>query len=666
MIPETPQEDGFPQGRPSDMQGVLLTPPTDPKPATSPGQPWQPPTAEELAKLLPQYEITRMLGRGGMGAVYQGTQKSLDRTVAIKILSSEMDEADASFAERFKNEARAMAKLSHPGIVAVHDSGETANGLLYIVMEFIEGTDVARMIAKRGRLHTEHAMAITAHVCDALAYAHERGIIHRDIKPANIMVGYDGVVKVADFGLAKMSKSGESGLTQSGMAMGTLYYMAPEALMLGTAVDHRADIYAVGVMLYQMLTGKLPQGLFELPSLQVPGLDPRYDGIIGKALREDRELRYPSTQDMRHDLDAILTQPVVKVKVEAAAEKAPAALETQARPQRPGGQPKRSPQRSAQAVPRKKFSTGLILAVLAIIAAGFFFLGGKGTKPAQATKDKPFVNTLGMKFVPVPITGGPTAGKTVIFSVWETRVQDYEVFAKEKGRKWPQPDFAQSPAHPAVNITWDDAQAFCAWLTAWEEKDGKLGASDIYRLPSDHEWSCAVGIGEREDAAEPPNEKDAKVGGEFPWGNQWPPPEKSGNYWSEELRPLLVTGKYNCGKGEPLPGYQDGYAKTAPVGEYAANRFGLYDLGGNAAEWCMDWYNNVQKDRVMRGGSWGKLGTQSLFLSSCRLLLSPRAIAISATASASSSKPPPPLWQPQPSTSLSTRRLPVRRKSSPS
>ncbi|MDP1590426.1 MAG: serine/threonine-protein kinase, partial [Prosthecobacter sp.] len=406
--------------------------------------PWQPPTAEELHQLLPQYEITALLGRGGMGAVYKGRQIALDRPVAIKILSNTLEEADASFAERFKNEARALGKLAHPGIVGVYDFGEAANGLLYIVMEFIDGTDVARMIAKQGRLHTEHAMAITAHVCDALTYAHERGIIHRDIKPANIMVGYDGVVKVADFGLAKMSKSGESGLTQSGMAMGTLYYMAPEALMLGTAVDHRADIYAVGVMLYQMLTGKLPQGLFELPSLQVPGLDPRYDGIIGKALREDRELRYPSTLDMRHDLDAILTQPVVKV--EAAAEKAPAALETQARPQRPAGQPYRPPQRAAPPSPKKKPSKALILAgvgVLAVIALGFLFLGGTASQPSKATKDKPFVNNLGMKFVPVPISGGPTDGKTVLFSMWDTRVQDYEVFANETQRAWPKPDFEQ-------------------------------------------------------------------------------------------------------------------------------------------------------------------------------------------------------------------------------
>jgi len=258
------------------------------KPSTGP---WVPPTASELSKLLPAYEIEKMLGRGGMGSVYLGRQLSIDRQVAIKILSTSLEDADPSFAERFKNEARAMGKLNHPGIVAVHDFGEAAGGLLYIAMEYVDGTDVSRMIAKKGRLHTEDAMAITAHVCDALAYAHDCGIIHRDIKPANIMVSQDGVVKVADFGLAKMTHSQNTGLTQSGMAMGTLHYMAPEALMLGSAVDHRADIYAVGVMLYQMLTGKLPQGMFRLPSLQIPGLDPRYDGIITKALMEEREAR---------------------------------------------------------------------------------------------------------------------------------------------------------------------------------------------------------------------------------------------------------------------------------------------------------------------------------------------------------------------------------------
>jgi serine/threonine protein kinase len=294
---------------------------------------WEPPSVEELSAQLHHYEIEALLGCGGMGAVYKGRQTSLDRPVAIKILPLEIGGHDTTYAQRFKNEAKAMAKLNHPGIVAVHDFGETSSGLLYFVMEFVEGTDVARMIAEQGRLHSEHAMAITAHVCDALGYAHSLGILHRDIKPANIMVGYDGRVKVADFGLAKLINGGESAMTRSGVIMGTLPYMAPESLILGTDVDRRVDIYSVGVMLYQMLTGRLPQGLFEMPSQQIKGLDPRYDMIVATALRDDRELRYSSAEDLRLELDNILTQPVLKV--EALSKDAPAALDTEARPRRP-------------------------------------------------------------------------------------------------------------------------------------------------------------------------------------------------------------------------------------------------------------------------------------------------------------------------------------------
>jgi serine/threonine protein kinase len=353
---------------------------------SKPSGPWVPPTAEELHAILQQYEIVKMLGRGGMGAVYMGRQTALDRPVAIKILSAQLEESDLGFTERFKNEARAMGKLNHPAVVAVYEFGQHESGLLYIVMEFVDGTDVARMIAKSGRLHTEHAMAITAHVCDALAYAHERGIIHRDIKPANIMVGYDGAVKVADFGLAKVSVGGQTlGLTQSGMAMGTMHYMAPEALMLGTSVDHRADIYAVGVMLYQMLTGKLPQGMFKLPSLLVPGLDPRYDAIVRKALMEDRESRYQGIREMRAELDSILTQPVVKVEPAAsAAEIKAAALPTGARPQRPGGRPPTRPaSTSAQTISheRQRGSLAWLWVLLLMLVGGGAWYFSTSKKP---------------------------------------------------------------------------------------------------------------------------------------------------------------------------------------------------------------------------------------------------------------------------------------------
>ncbi|HBJ86927.1 MAG TPA: hypothetical protein DDZ88_24325 [Verrucomicrobiales bacterium] len=637
-----PPADDFPAGQTGDMRDVLLSPPTGAKPSTSPAGRWEPPTAEELQKLLPQYEITALLGRGGMGAVYKGRQIALDRPVAIKILSNTLEEADASFAERFKNEARALGKLSHPGIVGVYDFGEAANGLLYIVMEFIDGTDVARMLAQQKRLHTEHAMAITAHVCDALAYAHERGIIHRDIKPANIMVGYDGVVKVADFGLAKMTHNQNSGLTQSGMAMGTLHYMAPEALMLGSAVDHRADIYAVGVMLYQMLTGKIPQGLFELPSLQVAGLDPRYDSIIGKALREDRDLRYPSVLGMRRDLDAILTQPVVKV--EPSAEKAPAALQTQARPQRPGGQPYRLPQPEVIVRTERKGSPLLWVAVIVLggIVAWLYLnrsssspshtstdaaasapgdaaksVGGSrqssqtpptassvSSESSHASKDAPFTNTLGMKFVPVPITGGPTDKQRVLFSVWETRVQDYEVFVKATSARWGKPIFQQGPTHPAGGMAWNEAKAFCEWLTDQERKAGKITAAEAYRLPTDHEWSCAVGIGDKEDAAKAPADKTmaAALNNIYPWGTAWPPPPGSVNLGGEELGELHESSRVKPLTG--LKGYRDAFPRTAPVGSFRADGPGIFDLAGNVREWCSDLYAPGGDRRVLRGGAW--------------------------------------------------------------
>jgi hypothetical protein len=323
------------------------------------------------------------------------------------------------------------------------------------------------------------------------------------------MVGYDGVVKVADFGLAKMtSAEGMSGLTQSGTAMGTLHYMAPESLMLGTSVDHRADIYAVGVMLYQMLTGKLPQGMFELPSLQVPGLDPRYDGIIAKALRDDRELRYQTAMEMRQDLDAILTQPVARVEAEAT--HAPAALPTTARPRpEPKQQPYRPPPAAAASPPPPSQSRSLVwVTVLVLVVFGgiawFVFTPPAGpgkalnettttaVTPANATPDEPFVNSLGMKFVPVPDTG-------VLFCIHEVRYKDYAAYAAEVqgvDDTWKDQTCdgytltERTEDHPVMKVSWEDAQKFCAWLS---KKEGKT-----YRLPTDREWSYAVGIGQDE------------------------------------------------------------------------------------------------------------------------------------------------------------------------
>ena len=197
-----------------------------------------------------------------------------------------------------------------------------------------------------------------------------------------------------------------------------------------------------------------------------------------------------------------------------------------------------------------------------------------------------------MKFVPVPITGGPTDGKRVLFSIWETRVQDYEVFAQETGRVWQGAPTDQTSLHPAVWVSWADGEAFCGWLTERERKAGQLGNDHAYRLPSDHEWSCAVGIGEQEDPLRAPADKKEKIAGVFPWGTVWPPPPGAGNYWGEERG----DGNPQPGLG-PIPGYRDDFFATASVGSFAPTALGLYDLGGNVWELCEPVH------RVTRGGS---------------------------------------------------------------
>ena len=232
------------------------------------------------------------------------------------------------------------------------------------------------------------------------------------------------------------------------------------------------------------------------------------------------------------------------------------------------------------------------------------------------------MNTLGMKFVPVPILGGPTGGQRVLFSVWDTRVQDYEAFVKESRREWPKPDFAQGPTHPAVNVTWEDAQLFCLWLTARDQAAGRLPADWRYRIPSDHEWSCAVGLGPKEDPATLPAKKNGKNSDAFPWGTLWPPPRGSGNYAGDEIRPALAAGKYSFIK-KVVPDYNDGFVYTSPVGSFAANQFGLFDMGGNVFQWCEDRFNNDRNTHVLRGACFTAADRNNHLLSSVRFHVGP-------------------------------------------
>ncbi len=212
----------------------------------------------------------------------------------------------------------------------------------------------------------------------------------------------------------------------------------------------------------------------------------------------------------------------------------------------------------------------------------------KSMQPASG----PWTNSLGMKFVPV----GP-----IRMSIWETRVQDYDAFCAATGRRREPADFAQSPTDPVIKVNWFDATAFCQWLTEKERQEEVLEEGQAYRLPTDLEWSMAVGLPNERGAT--PEARDSKIRNEFPWGRQWPPPARAGNYADKGLKTTERT------RGAVLQNYSDGFAQTAPAGSFRANVLGIYDLGGNVWEWCAEGYKGktgtgTRDWGVLRGGSW--------------------------------------------------------------
>jgi predicted Ser/Thr protein kinase len=265
------------------------------------------PSPAELAGYFPQLEIIGLIGQGGMGAVYTARQPSLDRIVAIKVLPADVGH-DGAFAERFTREARALARLNHQNIVGIYDFGQ-AGGLYYFIMEYVDGVNLRELIEKR-ELTPRQALALVPQICEALQFAHDEGIVHRDIKPENILLDKRGRVKVADFGLAKLlgGNTGVATLTRVEQVMGTPLYMAPEQMQGSHSVDHRADIYSLGVVFYEMLTGELPIGRFAPPSQKVE-VDVRLDQVVLRALEREPERRYQHASDVKTDVESIVVGP---------------------------------------------------------------------------------------------------------------------------------------------------------------------------------------------------------------------------------------------------------------------------------------------------------------------------------------------------------------------
>lgn len=347
--------------------------------------PSQPPTfvapdAATLSSLFPGYDIECLIATGGMGAVYRAVQRSLDRVVAIKILPREFG-ADPSFRESFEAEAKAMAKLNHPNLIGVFDFGEV-DGMLFIIMEFVSGGSLYHHAYGRAMDGITAAQMVSA-VCDGLAHAHEHGILHRDIKPANILLDNQTRPKIGDFGLARViGKQVEAGET----VYGTPHYTAPEVVSHPGSVDARADIFSIGVMLHELLTGKLPANDPRPPSA-ICGCDTRFDAIVKRATNPLPNLRYLNAASMSKDLKGLLEALLAS---KARASVAPGANRPGARPAGAAPYPvvaspvsnrpaRRPPATSIQT--KKSGSSGMIVVVLILIAVAAGYVAKKKLSP---------------------------------------------------------------------------------------------------------------------------------------------------------------------------------------------------------------------------------------------------------------------------------------------
>jgi tRNA A-37 threonylcarbamoyl transferase component Bud32 len=262
-----------------------------------------------VAAAFPQLEIVELIGTGGMGAVFKARQPKLDRYVALKVLPEALAR-DPAFAERFQREGRVLARLNHPNIVSVHDFGQSGD-FFYLLMEYVDGVNL-RQAMRAGRFTPAQALALVPRICEALQFAHDEGVLHRDIKPENILLDARGRVKIADFGIAKLLSEtrADVSLTATGAAVGTPQYMAPEQIERPAEVDHRADIYSLGVVFYELLTGELPLGRFAPPSAKID-LDARIDEIVLRALTKERELRQQSAREVKTDVEGVTAHSAV-------------------------------------------------------------------------------------------------------------------------------------------------------------------------------------------------------------------------------------------------------------------------------------------------------------------------------------------------------------------
>jgi serine/threonine protein kinase len=517
----------------------------------------------EVFPIVEGWRILGVLGAGGMGRVYQAESESNGTPAAIKVVDQRWSD-HPTIAARFELEASLMRQLNHPHIVNFIETTETDDGRLCLITELVQGCDLGRLL-RAEKLSHERAIEIFDKVCAAVIHTHSQGFIHRDIKPSNILISREGAVKLTDFGLARagaepgLNSSIIGDLTATTDHFGTAYYLAPERMLSRAPAGPESDVYSLGVLLYHLLTGHMPLGKYVSIS-NLTGLPYQLDALIAQALEADPTKRTPSVSQLHQGITKLWSAHTA-------------------------GTLRMQKRKRLLAI-----AAGTALIVTVAIASALWQRERMRPRPiifanpALATQQVPWKNSLNMTFVPVP-------GTQVLFSIYETRRGDLELYFNELqiylDRPWIDGDIAQrvkisqkkivtlrdddgdwtgisyavpgwpiTPEHPAFFMTAGDAQRACLWLTWKERAEGRLKPEQRYRLPTTQEWLLACG---GETASLNPGNLAGPEARDKIWPSAWP---------------TIATA--------------DPFSRTAPVGSFPAERYGLYDLSGNLSEWVND------------------------------------------------------------------------------
>jgi serine/threonine protein kinase len=571
-----------------------------------------------------RFALIRFLGKGGMGIVWLAEDTRLGQMAALKFLPAEI-RSDIDALEDMRRETVRSIKLTHSNIIRIHDLHEYAEEL-FIAMEFVDGATLSAIKRESSQrvMTWEQVKPLLGQLCDALDYAHSEKVIHRDLKPSNMMVDQKGRLRLADFGIAALVSDSMSRVSLQRTTSGTLVYMSPQQ-MNGQRPQPTDDIYALGATLYELFTSRPPFYTGEINhQVQHVSPSPIYDrlaelqiqnaipaavsamvmaclakdpaqrpqsarrvaewiglelgtenksGTIGRQVSrphlsnssaEAREVEDPSLQTA--DQTGSRSKMALGFGVGIAAVTLGLALWATLGHQFPSGRTRTNEKSTAASNSMPQSVAGTTVRVSSPPGP----VETKLVNRASFSEPHGFTNSLGMKFVGMP-------GADILMCIHETRRKDYAAYSTEVpgvNGTWKTPAMngkllSQEDDHPVIMVSWEDATAFCSWLSKKERRS--------YRLPSEHEWNLAVVVGVNDAKSISHAEVAKRLDTQMLWGSA--KPEETGNY----------------------QGAEDGYAGTAPVMSFKPNHLGIYDLGGNAWEWCDGWFDAKQKHRVLRG-----------------------------------------------------------------